>query len=341
MRWLRLCLPALALAGASAAAQTVVTSPQPDRVAVTVYRDPQRSPDNAPNLDWLNGYALISETRTIGLPAGDSEIRFEGVAGGLIPQSAIVSGFPEGIVERNRDAYLLSPGTLLDRSLGRRVMIRRTSRATGAVRETEAVIRSGAAGGVVLQTPDGVEALRCTGLSEGLIFDEVPAGLSARPTLSVRTRSSQAVSATVTLSYLASGFDWQANYIASLSDDGRRVDLFAWLTLASTDETSFPDADTQAVAGQLNREPVEPQPREGGPLHLQCWPQQSTSDIPLTEFSRMDMRGLVDSIGSEDIVVTGTRMNAESLQSVSPVTTISAEREDLGDLKLYRIPEPV
>ena len=338
---LRLCLPGLALVAASAEAQPVVTSPQPDRIAVTVYRDPQRSPDTAPNLEWLNGYALISEVRQIDLPAGESEIRFEGVAGGLIPQSAIVTGLPEGIVERNRDAYLLSPGTLLDRSLGRRVMIRRTSHATGAVRETEAVIRSGAAGGVVLQTPDGIEALRCTGLAEGLIFDEVPAGLSARPTLSVRTRSSQAVSATVTLSYLASGFDWQANYIANLSDDGRRVDLFAWLTLASTDETSFPDADTQAVAGQLNREPVEPQPREGGPLNLQCWPQQSTSDIPLTEFSRMDMRGLVDSIRSEDIVVTGTRMSAESLQSVSPVTTISAEQEELGDLKLYRIPEPV
>ena len=55
----------------------------------------------------------------------------------------------------------------------------------------------------------------------------------------------------------------------------------------------------------------------------------------------MDMRGIVDSIRSEDIVVTGSRMSTESLQSLSPVTTISAEREDLGDLKLYRIPEPV
>ena len=73
-----------------------------------------------------------------------------------MPQSAIVTGFPEGIVERNRDAYLLSPATLLDRSLGRRVHLRRTSRATGAVREQEAVIRSGADGAVVLQTADGL-----------------------------------------------------------------------------------------------------------------------------------------------------------------------------------------
>ena len=84
----------------------------------------------------------------------------------------------------------------------------------------------------------------------------MPPGLSARPTLSVRARSGRAVTATVTLSYLASGFDWQADYVATLSEDGSRIDLFAWLTLASTDETSFVDADTQAVAGRLNRQDV-------------------------------------------------------------------------------------
>src|SRR4051812_47518577 len=248
---------------APAAGQGVVTSPNPDHVAVTVYRDPGREPSQAFDRDWLEGYALISETRTVTLPAGESELRFEGVAGGIVPQSAIVTGFPQGIVERNRDAYLLSPGTLVDRSLGRRVHIRRTSRATGQVRETEAVIR-GTAQGVVLQTPDGIEALRCTGLAEGLVFDSVPPGLSARPTLSVRTRSAEPVTATVTLSYLANGFDWQADYIAELSADGAHVDLFAWLTLGSNDETSFPNADTQAVAGRLNREQAEVQPREGG-----------------------------------------------------------------------------
>src|SRR6185503_17474003 len=103
----------------------------PDHVAVTVYRDPGRSVEQQPNLAWLDGYALISETRTVTLPAGETELRFEGVAGGIVPQSAIVTGLPQGVIERNRDAYLLSPATLLDRTLGARVHLRRTSRATG------------------------------------------------------------------------------------------------------------------------------------------------------------------------------------------------------------------
>ncbi|TMJ20624.1 MAG: hypothetical protein E6G92_13100 [Alphaproteobacteria bacterium] len=332
-------LLALAACPAAAEAQRVVTSPGPGHVAVTVYRDPNRGPGDAFNLNWLNGYALISETRQITLEPGESEIRFEGVAGGIIPQSAIVTGLPEGLIERNRDAYLLSPATLLDRSLGRRVTIRRTSRATGAVRETEAIIRSSANGAVVLQTADGFESLRCTGLNETLIYDSVPQGLSARPTLSVRARSSGSVTATVTLSYLASGFDWQANYIANLDEDGRHLQLFAWLTLASNDETSFPDADAAAVAGRLNREPIRIQPREGGPLNLQCWPQGTTSDI-LNSLPPPPAPLSADFAG-EAITVTGSRVRRANLQSAAPVTVVNAELEALGDVKLYRIPEPV
>ena len=345
MRTARRLLLALALLTAlPAAAQNVVTSARPDRVAVTLYRDPDRPADRAPDLGWPEGFALVTETRQITLPAGEAEIRFEGVAGGIVPQSAIVTGFPDGIVERNRDAYLLSPATLLTRSLGQRVTIRRTSRATGVVRESEAVIRSGAEGAVVLTTRDGSEALRCSGLSETLVYDSLPAGLSTRPTLSVRTRASRPVTATVTLAYLANGFDWQANYIAQLSPDGTTVDLLAWLTLASGDETSFVNADTQAVAGRLNWERVEPQPQEAGPIRLQCWPAATTSDIPLEQFYRMAMgraAGL-DERGGEEIVVTGSRIpRRANMEANVPITAVTATQENLGDLKLYRIPEPV
>ena len=338
-----LLLPLLVALAAPAAAQRAVDSPRPDSVDVTVYRDPGRAAGQPFNLNWLNGYALVSETRRISLPAGESEIRFQGVAAGMIPQSAIVSGLPEGIVEQNRDAYLLSPATLVDRSLGRRVTLRRTSRASGAVRETEAVIRTGADGAVVLETAEGFEALRCTGLPETLVHDGVPGGLSPRPTFSVRARASQPLTATVILSYLATGFDWQANYIAHLSPDGTRAELFAWLTLASNDETSFPDADAQAVAGRINREPVQPQPVEGPPLQLRCWPQGTTSDIPLEGFLRAPPPPPVMSAeDGESIVVTGSRIEGANLASMSPLTAVvEAQLEELGAVKLYRIPEPV
>ena len=333
----RILLSGLLAAASPAAAQQIARSAGPESVDVTVYRAPYRGAGERMQLSWLNGYALISETRRIKIPAGESQLRFEGVAGGILPESAIVTGFPAEVVEKNQDARLLSPASLLDASLGKRVHLRRTSRATGAVRDMEAVVRSGANGAVVLQTAEGVEALRCTGQAETLRYDGVPADLSAKPTLSVRARATRATTATVTLSYLASDFDWQASYIAELSPDGTKIDLFAWLTLANGDETTFRNADTQAVAGQINRQQIRAPRPQVRPLTLQCWVGgTTTSDLPEREYQR------------EEIVVTGSRvppmemvMYAPPPPPPPPAPAIMAEQEDLGDLKLYRIPKPV
>jgi hypothetical protein len=332
MRALSLLI-ALALP-ASLQAQVIVKSPGPQRVAVTVYRDTNRGLEPL-NLQWLGGYALVSETRRVRLPAGESELRFEGVTAGIVPQSAIVTGLGPAVIEKNRDAKLLSPGTLLDASLGERLMLRRTSRETGKVRQQDAIVRA-TADGIVIQSAEGIEALRCTGLVETLLAHEVPKTLSAKPTLSVRVRSPQPVEQDVTLSYLTNNFDWQANYVAELSDDGTRIGLFAWMTLANGDQTSLADASTNAVAGKLNRERVWIQPPEVKPIQLTCWPQGTTSDIP-------EQPSPVTSLAAEDIVVTGSRLMAAPPPPPPPPSAperggYTAEEERLGEVRLYRVP---
>lgn len=327
---LLIALPSLA------SAQALVVSPKPDKVAVTVYRDPNGSGEM--ELGWLNGFALITETRRVSLPAGEVDLRFEGVAGGLIPQSAVVSGLGDMVSEKNRDAKLLSPGTLIDSYLGQRVHLRRTSKATGKVTEQEAIVRA-SGNGIVVQTESGVEALRCTGLPETLLAPGVPADLSAKPTLSVRARAIQPVEAVVTLTYLTSNFDWRAHYVATLAPDGKTMSLFAWLTLANGDETGFADADTMAVAGRLNREYVSRLEPETRSIALNCWPGQRTHETFTTVDS--DQFDLTGTVSTEGIIVTGARIARADLEASSPVTTVQAEREDLGDLKLYRIPIPV
>ena len=327
---------ALIAAAARADAQAIVTSPAPERVAVTVYRNPDRGLEPL-NLGWLGGYALVSETRRVRLPAGTSELRFEGVTSGIVPQSAIVTGLGEAVLEKNRDARLLSPGALLDASLGERLLLKRTDKATGEVREQEAVVRA-TSDGVVLQTADGIEALRCTGLPETLIASDVPPGLSAKPTLSVRVRSPEPVERDVTLSYISNNFDWQANYVAELSPAGGKMSLFAWLTLANGDQTGLADANTMAVAGKLNRDRVYVAPGEAKPITISCWPQGTTSDIAAE----------VQPVAAEYITVTGSRLAAAPPAPPPPPAMaerggddMMAEEEKLGDVRLYRIPEQV
>lgn len=317
--------------------QAIVISPAPDHVALTVYRDPNRGAQPF-NLQWLNGYALVSETRHIRLPAGESEVRFEGVTAGLVPQTAMVTGLGEAVLEKNRDARLLSPGGLLDASLGQRLILRRTQRTTGRVTVEDAIVRS-TSDGVVIQTQEGIEALRCTGLNETILTRSVPVGLSASPTLSIRVRSAVAIDREVTLSYITNNFDWQADYVADLSRDGRTMRLFGWVTLANGDDTGLANATAQAVAGQLNRHRIWVDPGQATPISIRCWPSGRTDEIAPSGFGQ-------DS--AYDIVVTGSRL-PRNLPAVPPppapptppameAGTVIAREERLGDVRLYRIP---
>jgi hypothetical protein len=335
----------LVLAGAMPArAQTIVTSAGPDKVSVTLYRDPDRGTQNAINRFYPQGFALITETRTVTIPAGPAMIRFEGVAGNILPESALVSGLPDGVEEKNLDANLLSPRSLFDRALGRRVLVRRTDPATGKATLLQATLRSSSAGAAVLQFGGTYGDLRCSGLPEAIVYDGVPEGLSAKPTLSVKTTAKAQRQVTLTLSYLSGGFDWQANYVIAMRKDGQSADLFAWITLASTDVTSFVDADTQVVAGKVNRTANSSYgPRNfasASYLSLKCWALPEYDLYNRDRFAPGEPPPPppppVPTAPAMDIIVTGNRVAAGMLREAKMATA-----EELGDLKLYRFPARV
>jgi hypothetical protein len=317
---------------ASVLAAEILAEPPSDLI-VTVYRAPYRNGGSI-DLDDLQGFALISETRVVHLPAGRSRLRFEGVADGIEPASAIVTGFPGGIIEKNRDARLLSPAALVESTLGKPVDLLRTIRKTGKTERLTGTLLSDAAG-VVFKSTQGIEALRCSGLPETFSFEPV-SGLSARPTLSVEVRSPRAETKQVTLSYLSRGFDWAADYTATLSDDGKSFDLGAWVTLANSNGVGFPFAHTQVVAGTVNRangeEEVEPIDI-GEPILAQCWPRGTTSDVPEV---RMFMLAHDEFKASAPMAMA---MRERSLEEVVVTGAKKVQQEQLGDLKLYRVPE--
>ena len=340
--------------------RAVVDASAPSALSVTVYRDPERGLDEAMNRDWPEGFAMISETRTVTLPPGESTVRFDGVAEGMVGVSAIVAGLPGGTIEKNRNAELLSPAALVNGALGNRVTITRTNPATGAAVREQAIVRTRADGGLVLETGAGFEAVRCAGLPETLTFDRIPRGLSAQPVFSIDTRDSAGGTYTVTLTYLAWGFDWQANYVGTLEEPRGKagqpgefaMQLLSWLTLVNDNNQSFPNAELLVIAGTLNvtsdlEELADPPVAE--PMRLTCYPIGSTaagSPVPFygpypppppppPPMAAPAMEY------SDSIIVTAQMRKSALLESATPISVISAEEEQLGDLKLYRVPFPV
>jgi hypothetical protein len=295
--------------------------------------------------DDLGGYALVTERRIVDLPPGEVIVRFEGVASGIQPQTMILTGLTPQ--EKNQDRLLLSKRGLLDAFTGQRVTVRRTDKATGKATEEPARIRSGP-DGVILETKAGFEALDCTGLNEMLVFPRVPPSLSPKPVLSVTVPNQPGGRRELILSYLTGNFDWQANYVVDLSADSTRIDLFAWVTLASLDDTSFDQAQAGVVAGRVARAKDEEgyehrdddeDDEEKYWIDSKCWPAGTTGGgshsrhyLDLPELRKPSAERELDNYygggggDEESIVVTGSRI---------------VRQENLGDLKLYRVPFPV
>jgi hypothetical protein len=344
MRRLLAITTALSLLAPTVWAQTESVSAHPDGATVVIYRDQpvdtvalmeqSRQPWN--RLD-RQGLALIVETRTVDLPAGEGIIRFRGLATGVVPQSAVLEGLPAHVVERNADFDLLSPASLMEKSIGEVVRVVRTNPATGEQVEKAAVIRAGAQG-TVLEIDGRFEALDCSGQTERVVFDRVPEGLGDQPTLSVRTRAERAGRHTVTLAYLTTGLQWSADYVARLDPTDGTLDLTGWVTLANFGGTGFPDAPVQVVAGTLRKDagttPVEPLVRY---QQNQCWPQGTTTlgfgelanygaapPAPPPPPAPAPMMRMAVQEAAADIVVTGSRV---------------ARQGELGDYKIYTLPE--
>ncbi|HEY0132195.1 MAG TPA: DUF4139 domain-containing protein [Allosphingosinicella sp.] len=194
--------------------------------------------------------ALVQDTRQLNLPAGRSRQEFPNVSGQISPETVTLSGQGVGIVEQNFDFDLLSPSKLMEKAVGEEITLLRTNPATGAeTRERARVLAVN--GGVVLQIGNRIEVLRDDGLPVRAIFDRVPENLRARPTLSVTLESARAGARPVTLSYLTPGMSWKADYVTLFDEAAGKIDVQGWVTLTNTTGTTFDNADTLLVAGNI------------------------------------------------------------------------------------------
>ena len=297
--------------------------------ALTVY------PDNL---------GMVSETRTVNVPAGVTDIRFFGVSDMIVPQSAILDEFEGLRLEGNFDSDLITPAKLFKQSEGQVMTIRRLNPVTGQSDLTEATLVSAApdangAISAIFKTADGVEGYQCSGLAESLILSNLPEGLHSVPVLSTRVKADTAGPKDITLTYLTRGIGWAADYRMDVVKDEDEVALLAWLTLTNQTSKSFKDADLNVVAGELNQVTDR-----NAANHRPQWDRVANC-ILHRYVSRHENRVVVQAApapppvsdsyaagASDELIVTATR-------KVAKVRV--AKQEDLGDYKLYRAPQPV
>lgn len=200
--------------------------------------------------------ALIKDQRRITLANGRNQLDLRDVSAEIRPETALLRNLSAAgslaVLEQNFDFDLLTPEKLLEKYVGRSVGIIKTHPTTGAETIERAEVLS-ANQGVVLKIANRIE----TGIPGRIVYDDVPANLRDRPTLTVQLDSKRAGEQPLELSYLTSGLDWKADYVAELNAAEDKLDLSGWVTLSNTSGTAYQNAKLQLVAGNLNR--VQPE----------------------------------------------------------------------------------
>ncbi len=199
---------------------------------------------------YNNNLTLVQDLRTITVSAGRSRQEFPDVSAQIRPETVTLAGQGIGIVEQNFDYDLLSPDKLMEKAVGQMITIVRTNPATGAETREQARVLA-ANGGIVLQIGNRIEVLRDDGLPVRVVFDKVPENLRARPTLSVTIDAAQGGAIPTRLSYLTPGLGWTSDYVALFDEAKNAIDVQGWVTLNNNTGTTFTNANTLLVAGNV------------------------------------------------------------------------------------------
>ena len=200
---------------------------------------------------YNNNLALVQDVRQINIAKGNTRIDLPDVSAQIQAETLSFAAAGTTIIEQNFDYDLLTPEKLMEKAVGQTVTLLRTNPATGTETRERAKVLS-VAGGTVIQIGDRIEVLRDDGLPVRVIFDRVPPGLRARPTLSVNLDSERAGPRPVSLRYLTGGFGWNADYVALYNEAAGTIDMQGWVTLTNNTGTTFHNTNTVLVAGNPN-----------------------------------------------------------------------------------------
>jgi len=236
------------------------------QVAITIYN---------------NDLALVQDVRQLDLPRGRALTEFADVSAQIRPETVTIAAPGAGVVEQNFDYDLLSPERLVDKGVGQAVTIIRTNRATG-VETTERGTILANNNGTLVQIGNRIEVLG--EMDARLVFDHLPDGLKARPTLSVMLDAAQGGRRPVALSYLSRGFSWKADYVAMFDEKAGKLDVQGWVTLNNTSGTSYPAAKLLLVAGAVGDGAEQPRFRPARPMGVvgtQSAPREQVGDFYL------------------------------------------------------------
>ena len=206
---------------------------------------------------YNDNFALVREVREVILPSGISELRFWDISSKIEPSSVRVKALNGlgGIemIEQNYEFDIITPRTLLDRYVGKKVKLLDKDDFSGSKGELEAVLLSNHQG-PIYRIGDEIHI----GHPGRVVLSELPEGLSNKPSLLWKISSINGGRHSLEVSYLTEDLNWMVDYIIALNNENTRADMYGWVTLKNNSEMNFMDSRIELIDGKVARERAAP-----------------------------------------------------------------------------------
>jgi hypothetical protein len=227
------------LAGFASAGGPGTAFPADRSVALTVYNQ---------NL------GVVKDVRTIELKRGVNEVRFTDVAAQIDPTSVHFSSVADPgrvrILEQNYQYDLAGAERILQKYVDQEITV--VTKEDGKVFGGTLLSYDG--GSLVLRTSggDGITIVN-RGEVKNLEFPKLPSGLITRPTLVWTLDSETSGGEACEVSYMTSGINWHAEYVAVTDEKDANLDFAGWVSIENNSGATYENAKLKLVAGDVHR----------------------------------------------------------------------------------------
>jgi len=161
---------------------------------------------------------------------------------------SLANGSSLNVLEQNYEYDLLSPQKLLEKFVGQKVQLATFNPETRKEEIIDATLLS-TQGGNIFRIGDRIHI----GHPGRILLPKIPENLIPNPTLVWVLDNRLSKPQKVEASYLTSGINWKADYVAVLNGSDTLTDLTGWVTLDNKSGAAYQNALLKLVAGDVNR----------------------------------------------------------------------------------------
>jgi len=201
---------------------------------------------------------LVKDVRELEFQKGKSVIKFTDVAAQIDPTSVhfkpVNPSDQVSILEQNYQYDLVSSSKILEKYIDKEIELFTKGEGTsGQEKSYKGVLLSYSGENLTLKEPEG--AIRIVRLNEvrDMYFPSLPEGLITKPTLVWLLDSQVSGKRKAEVSYLTSGINWHAEYVAVVDQMDQNLELAGWVSIDNRSGATYEEAKVKLIAGEVHR----------------------------------------------------------------------------------------